>query len=310
MHVATFIAPMRSSPNYRAGVTLNDALLRKGADALARLGATVMAEDCLEPGTACDLGFTGVDAQSARDALEPLAHADHIDVIIQPTAHRRKKLLIADMDSTMITIECIDELADFVGKKTEVAKITEAAMRGELDFEKALDARVALLKGLPVSTLQTCYDARVKFTAGAEKLVKTMRAHGAHTVLVSGGFTFFTSRVAHHLGFHTDIANTLKIDHHADGHETLSGLVGRPIINGEAKRLTLLEQASDKEFTLNDCLAVGDGANDIPMIQTAGLGVAFHAKPKARDAADACIKFGDLSALLFAQGYARDTWTS
>jgi phosphoserine phosphatase len=308
MHVATFIAPMRSSPNFRAGVTLNDTLLRKGAGALAALGATVMGEDCLEPGTACDISFTGIDAQAAREVLEPLAHPAHIDVIVQPVGHRRKKLLIADMDSTMITIECIDELADFVGKKTEVAKVTEAAMRGELDFEKALDARVALLKGLPVTALQKCYDERVKFTAGAERLVKTMRLHGAHTVLVSGGFTFFTSRVAHHLGFHADISNTLKIEHGADGHDILSGHVGRPVINGETKRLTLLEQASDKEFTLNDCLAVGDGANDIPMIQTAGLGVAFHAKPKARAAADACIKFGDLSALLFAQGYARDSW--
>jgi phosphoserine phosphatase len=308
MHVATFIAPMRSSANYRSGVTLNDALLRKCADVLSRLGATVLEENCLEPGTACDLSFTGLDQTAARELLEPLVHAEHIDVIVQPIEHRRKKLLIADMDSTMITIECIDELADFVGKKTEVAKITDAAMRGELDFEKALDARVALLKGLPVNTLQKCYDERVKFTAGAERLVKTMRAHGAHTVLVSGGFTFFTSRVAAHLGFHTDTSNTLKIEHGLNGHDSLSGLVGRPIINGELKRLTLLEQASDKEITLNDCLAVGDGANDIPMIQTAGMGVAFHAKPKCRDAADACIKFGDLSALLFAQGYAHDSW--
>ncbi len=309
MHVATFIAPTRSpggtSPN---GVTLQDALLRKATDALRTLGATVMGETWLEPVTAVDISFTGIDVLAARDVLEPLAHRDHVDVIVQATAHRQKKLLIADMDSTMITIECIDELADFVGKREEVSRVTDAAMRGELDFEKALDARVALLKGLPVTTLQKCFDERVKYTAGAASLVQTMRKKGAHTVLVSGGFTFFTNRVAHDLGFHIDISNTLKTSHDVNGHDHLLGTVSRPIINGELKRMTLLEQASEKEVTLNDCLAVGDGANDIPMIQTAGLGVAFHAKPKAQDAADASIRFGDLSALLYAQGYSRKEW--
>jgi phosphoserine phosphatase len=305
MHVATLIAPVKSSPT----VLLHDALLRQCADVLKGLGASIMGETWLEPVTAVDLHFTGIDVQAAREALEPLLHKAHVDVIVQPVLHRQKKLLIADMDSTMITVECIDELADFVGKKAEVARITDAAMRGELDFEKALDARVALLKGLPVATLQTCYDERVKYTPGAEALVKTMRHKGAHTVLVSGGFTFFTHHVRSHLGFHVDISNTLKTSHDANGHDHLLGEVSRPIINGEMKRLTLLEQASDREITLNDCLAVGDGANDIPMIQTAGLGVAFHAKPKAQAAADGSIRFGDLSALLYAQGYPRAEWT-
>lgn len=306
MHVATFIAPTKSSTS----VTLQDAMLRKCGDALRGLGATVMGEAWLETVTAVDISFTGVDVLAARDTLEPIAHQAHVDVIVQPTAHRQKKLLIADMDSTMITIECIDELADFVGKKEEVSRVTDAAMRGELDFEKALDARVALLKGLPVTALQKCFDERVKYTAGAAALVKTMRKHGAHTVLVSGGFTFFTNRVAHDLGFHIDISNTLKTSHDVNGHDHLLGTVSRPVVNGEVKRMTLLEQASDKEITLNDCLAVGDGANDIPMIQTAGLGVAFHAKPKTQAAADACIRFGDLSALLYAQGYARSDWAT
>jgi phosphoserine phosphatase len=304
MLVATLVAPPRSAPNFRASSIVTQALLNACTRALIKLGATKLGENMLEPGTACDLFFAGIDVATARSALEPFAHHEHIDVIVQPTEHRLKKMLIADMDSTMITIECIDELADFVGKKAEVSKVTEAAMRGELDFEKALDARVSLLKGLPVATLQKCYDERVKFTGGGELLVKTMRQYGAQTVLVSGGFTFFTGRVAKQLGFHLDISNTLKI---ANG-DVLSGLVGRPVIGAETKRTTLLEQASIKEITLNDCLAVGDGANDIPMIQTAGLGVAFHAKPKTRDAADASIIFGDLSALLYAQGIARDKW--
>jgi phosphoserine phosphatase len=297
MLVATLICPSQSALN------LTDALLRTCSAALKKQGASVLGENIIEPGSVCDLFLTGLDATTVRKALEPLAHAAHIDVIVQPTATRAQKMLIADMDSTMIQIECIDELADFVGKKTHVAAITEAAMRGELDFETALDARVGLLKGLPLTTLQRCYDERVKYTAGAEVLVKTMRAHGAHTVLVSGGFTFFTNRVAAHLGFALDLANTLETEG-----TTLSGAVSRPIIGAETKRQTLLEQSSIHEIALSNCLAVGDGANDIPMIETAGLGVAFHAKPKARAAADACIMFGDLSTLLFAQGYARDQW--
>ncbi len=310
MLVATLVAPSRSAfnldsaPNFEAASILTQALLDECTWSLAKLGATQLGENMLEPGTACDLFLAGIDVAGARAALEPIAHGAHVDVIVQPTAHRVKKMLIADMDSTMITIECIDELADFVGKKEQVSKVTEAAMRGELDFEKALDARVALLKGLPVATLQKCYETRVKFTGGAELLVKTMRHYGAQTILVSGGFTFFTSRVAQHLGFHLDIANTLKI---ADG-DVLSGHVGRPVIGAETKRATLLEYASLNEISLNECLAVGDGANDIPMIQTAGLGVAFHAKPKTRDAADVSIVFGDLSALLYAQGLTRDQW--
>ncbi len=301
MHVATFIASVKSS----AAVTLQDGLLRKAADALRHAGGTVLGENWLDTASAVDVHFTGVDTITARELLEPLAHKAHLDVIVQVDAHRRKKLLIADMDSTMITVECIDELADFVGKKPEVARITEAAMRGELDFEKALDARVALLKGLPLATLEKCYAERVRYTAGARDLVQTMRKHGAHTVLVSGGFTFFTNHVKNHLGFHIDISNTLKTEG-----DHLLGTVSRPIVNGEVKRTVLLEQASDREITLNDCLAVGDGANDIPMIQTAGFGIAFHAKPKAVAAADGCIRYGDLSALLFAQGYARADWAA
>lgn len=254
----------------------------------------------LDEGKAADLPFTG-DARAARSALEGLVAGT--DVVVQPLEGREKKLLISDMDSTMITIECIDELADYAGIKAEISEVTERAMRGELDFEAALDARVALLKGLPVATLDTCYRERVKLMPGATTLVRTMRARGAMTVLVSGGFTHFADRVAAEIGFERAVSNTLGI-----GVDALDGTVARPVIGAEAKRATLAEERERLGLSVAETLAVGDGANDIPMIEAAGLGVAYHAKQKAADAADARIVHGDLTALLYAQGIRRAEW--
>jgi phosphoserine phosphatase len=206
------------------------------------------------------------------------------------------------MDSTMITVECIDELADYAGIKPQIADITERAMRGELDFAGALHERVALLKGLADEAIDQCRSERVKIMPGAKALVRTMKARGAATLLVSGGFTRFTGPVAEEIGFDSAVANVLEI---ADG--ALVGTVTVPIVDASRKRAELeaaIEGGIDRALTL----AVGDGANDIPMIQGAGLGVAYHAKPKTREAAAAEIVHGDLSVLLYAQGIASAEW--
>ena len=256
----------------------------------------------IEPGIAADLPFSG-DPTSARAALEGLL--PKTDVIVQPEAGRAKRLLVADMDSTMITIECIDELADYAGIKPQIAEITERAMRGELDFEGALDARVALLKGLDAGVIDRCHAERVRIMPGAKALVRTMRAHGARCVLVSGGFTVFADRVAQEIGFDRAVSNRLEI---ADG--ALLGTVTRPIVGAAAKRETLVAEAAELGIGHQDVLAVGDGANDIPMIELAGLGVAYHAKPKTAAAAGARIDHNDLTALLYAQGYPRGDWAA
>src|SRR5436190_4511317 len=224
-----------------------------------------------------------------------------IDIVVQPVAFRRKKLFLADMDSTMIGQECVDELADYAGVKARVAGITERAMRGEIEFEPALRERVALLKDLPVSVIDEVLKKRIRPTPGGRALVATMRAHGAYTCLISGGFTLFTSAVAAMLGFQEHRANELVV---RDG--TLTGEVKEPILGRAAKLATLLELRESFDLDDIDTLAVGDGANDLDMIQAAGLGVAYHAKPAVAAAAAARIDYGDLTALLYAQGYRRD----
>lgn len=266
-------------------------------EALAQVGGQVSGIDALDPPYAIDLHIGGCTQAAGRAALEILP----FDVVVQPVGMpRRKRLLVADMDSTMIQCECIDELADYAGIKAEIAAITERAMQGELDFAAALDARVALLRGLDASVIERCLEERVRPTPGARTLVMTMRRHGARAVLISGGFTRFTGPVAAMLGFDHHVSNVLEV---ADGR--LTGTVARPIVDSGVKRTTLIEEAGGDMAT---ALAAGDGANDIPMLEAAGLGIAYHAKPKAAAAADAAVRFGDLTTLLWAQGYRRSDW--
>jgi len=257
----------------------------------------------LSEGEACDIGFIA-DTQSAfvqaaemvRQALAEFP----IDIVLQPTNNRRKKLLVADMDSTLIGQECIDELADYAGLKPKVAAITERAMRGEIEFDPALRERVALLKGLDEDVLQRVFDERITLTPGARTLARTMSANGAKTVIVSGGFTFFTQRVAEAAGFHDNSANVLETSN-----GKLSGTVKEPILGQQAKLDALRAYREKLSLGHAETLAVGDGANDLAMITEAGLGVAFHAKPIVAEKAKASIAHGDLTALLFAQGYSR-----
>src|ERR1700753_1871837 len=224
-----------------------------------------------------------------------------IDIVVQPIVARRKKLFLADMDSTMIGQECIDELADFVGLKDHVAAITERAMRGEIEFEPALRERVALLRDLPVSVVDEVLAKRITPTPGGRELVMTMRAHGAYTCLISGGFTLFTNAVAARIGFQENRANELVV---RDG--KLTGEVAEPIVGRAAKLATLVELRESFDLDNLDTLVVGDGANDLGMIEAAGLGVAYHAKPAGAAAAHVRIDHGDLTALLYMQGYRRE----
>ncbi|WP_213769675.1 phosphoserine phosphatase SerB [Bradyrhizobium sp. dw_78] len=251
---------------------------------------------------AVDIPFTGSEDIAAITARLREARGDlPIDVVVQPQLDRRKKLFLADMDSTMISQECVDELADFAGLKAHVAGITERAMRGEIAFEPALRERVALLKGLPVGVIDEVLKTRITPTPGGRELVATMRAHGAYTCLISGGFTLFTNAVATMIGFHESRANELKVE---DG--KLSGEVAEPILGRAAKLAALIELRESFDLDNLDTLVVGDGANDLGMIGAAGLGIAYHAKPAVAAAAHVRIDHGDLTALLYLQGYRRD----
>ncbi len=251
---------------------------------------------------AADIPFTGSDDIGAIVTRLREARGDlPIDIVVQPQALRRKNLFLADMDSTMIGQECIDELADYAGLKAHIAGITERAMRGEIEFEPALRERVALLKGLPVSVIDEVLKKRITPTPGGRELVATMRAHGAWTCLISGGFTVFTSAVAAMIGFQENRANELRV---SDG--KLTGEVAEPILGRAAKLATLTELREAFDLDDIDTLVVGDGANDLGMIQHAGLGIAYHAKPAVAAVAAARIDHGDLTALLYAQGYRRD----
>ena len=228
-----------------------------------------------------------------------------VDLVVQPSGGRRKKMLLADMDSTMIQQECIDELADEAGVGERVAAITAAAMNGELDFDGALRERVGLLKGLPESVIDDVLDKRITLMPGGPVLLATMKAHGAYAALVSGGFTAFTAAIAGTLGFDENRANTLI----ADG-GVLTGEVGLPILGKQAKVDALEEITARLGISEADVLAVGDGANDLGMLTRAGMGVALHAKPSVAAECDVRIYHGDLTALLFIQGYARDVFSN
>jgi phosphoserine phosphatase len=252
----------------------------------------------LDPNCAAEfeVGSLPGNLPQIRDSLD----AEGVDLVAQPSAGRRKRLLLADMDSTMIRQECIDELAAAAGIGAQVATITARAMNGELDFEAALTERVALLRGLPETTIAEVLATRITMMPGGATLVATMRAHGAHAALVSGGFTAFTEAVAARLGFHEHRANTLLVEG-----GTLTGTVAHPILGREAKVAALEDLTTRLGLTDADVLAIGDGANDLGMLQRAGLGVAVHAKPVVQAQAAHAINHGDLTALLYAQGYAK-----
>lgn len=255
------------------------------------------------PGVA-DLVVEAPALAPVRQAVHQALVAEAADYCVQPDAQRRKRLLVADMDSTIIGCECLDELADFAGVKDAVSAITERAMRGEIGFEGALRERVAMLKGLPLGALQQCYEARVALNPGARTLVTTMAAHGARCILVSGGFEYFTRRVARAAGFHADRANRL-----IEADNRLTGEVGDPILGREAKLAALKAEAAALGLDLAETLAIGDGANDLDMIGAAGLGVAYRAKPVVATQADARVDHTDLTSLLYFQGYHREQFS-
>lgn len=290
MFIATLIAAGK----------LTGGVISEAEDRLDQAGCLPAGHIWLDEGDAADIDF-GLNPDAARAALEGCF--PETDIVVQRAEGRQKRLLVADMDSTMITVECIDELADYAGIKPQIAAVTEAAMRGELDFEAALDARVALLKGLDEGVIARCLAERVVVMPGAIPLIRTMRARGATTILVSGGFTRFAEPVAAMIGFDRAIANRLDI---AGG--MLAGTVAKPIVGSDTKLQTLLNAVAEFDLPLAATLAVGDGANDLAMITQAGLGVAYHAKPIVAAAAAARIDHGDLSALLYAQGIARRDW--
>ena len=289
-HVATLIADPAQPMAEDTG--------RQAARNLPAAGAPAW----LNPGLALDIPFIppgGNDNRVTADTLHGALGSAPIDVVVQQAAGRRKRLLLADMDSTMIGQECLDELADYVGQKARVAAITERAMRGEIAFEPALEERVALLAGLSAGVVGEVIAKRITVTPGARALVATMRAHGAHTCLVSGGFTLFTEPIAALIGFAENRGNRLEIDR--DGRFT--GRVAPPILGRDAKLATLVELRTRLALAREETLVVGDGANDLLMISSAGLGIAYHAKPVVAAAAAARIDHCDLTALLYAQGY-------
>jgi len=277
---------------------LTNDMVAMAVGALEEAGAECQAPDWLSENHACDILFDGfgppVGEASVRQYLQDMP----LDLISQKTAWRRKRLLLSDMDSTIIEQECIDEVADYAGFRNEVSEITEAAMRGELDFSESLIRRAAMLKDLDVEVLQKAYRDRISLTPGARTLVQTMRKNGAYTELVSGGFTWFTDHVAKETGFHADQANNLEI---IAGR--LTGQVIPPILDKMAKRLALKQCLADHGLKPEESMAIGDGANDIPMLQEAGLGIAFHAKPLVAASAAARLDHADLTGALYAQGY-------
>ena len=279
---------------------LSDEVVGAAAAELERLAQAVGEPSWLAPGVACDLPFSGNDRRRAEDGVRDALAGVAVDLAVQPAAGRRKRLLVADMESTVIVNEMLDELGDFAGKRPEIEDVTAAAMRGELDFAGAVRRRVALLEGLGTEVLEQARE-RIEAEPGAAALVATMKASGAFCALVSGGFAFFTEWVAQQLGFDAWRANRLEF---SDG--VLTGRVIEPILGRDAKAEALADYCRELGMTLDDAVAVGDGANDLGMLSAAGVGVAFHAKPAVAGEARCRIDHGDLRTLLYFQGYKAD----
>ena len=293
-----FVATLVANPS---NPVLTPAIAEKAAEAVKASGLYWLAD-----GVACDIALRdGGDPEADREKIAAAIAGAPIDLAVQAAETRRKKLLIADMDSTMIGQECIDELAAEVGLKDKVAAITARAMNGEIAFEPALRERVALLRGLPVAVIDEVIEKRITLTPGGRALIATMKAKGYHTALVSGGFTVFTSRIAATLGFDENRANIL-LD--ADG--KLTGEVAEPILGKQAKVDALTEIAARLGISPEEAMAVGDGANDLGMLHRSGAGVALHAKPAVAAEAKIRIDHGDLTALLYLQGYRKSDFVA
>ncbi len=290
MVVATLIAAGR----------LDASIVDRARAAVSASGGAPGAFRWIEEGCAGDLSFDG-DQRTARLALE--SALDGVDVAVINPARRDCRLLVADMDSTMITVECIDELADYAGIKPQIAKVTERAMRGEIDFGQALAERVACLAGLDVAAIDRCLEERVRPTDGAKTLLATLAQSGAASVLVSGGFTRFAEPVSAQIGFDRAVANRLEVSG-----SVLTGRVQPPIIDAAAKRGTLLASLTRLALSQDQCVAIGDGANDVPMLQEAGIGIAYHGHAAACDAADVAIRHHDLHAVLWVLGINSERW--
>jgi phosphoserine phosphatase len=291
-----FVVTLIAAP----GQTLRAELVAATSTALAEAGAEVGASEWLDPGSACDLPFAGLAPERAEALVRERTGGAALDIAVQPAEGRRKALLVADLESTIIGQEMLDELAEAVGLRAQVAGITARAMAGELDFAAALIARVGLLKDLPAGALDEA-GRRMTLNPGARTLIQTLRAAGVTTALVTGGFTCFAEPIAAACGFDTVVANHLLVE---DGR--LTGRVAEPLVDRDAKRATLERLAAERGLTVDAACAVGDGANDAAMLAAAGLGVAYHGKPAARIAARVSIDHGDLTALLYLQGYRRE----
>jgi phosphoserine phosphatase len=289
MGIATLIAAGR----------LDDRLVDRALGLLRELDPKAAFLHWIDECDAADLRFAG----KGRDARWALDGLEGVDIVVQPEEPRWKRLLVADMDSTIIGQECIDELADYAGLKPQVAKITERAMRGELDFVAALKERVALLEGLDEEVIGRCLAERIRLNPGAQALVRTMRAHGAETILVSGGFTAFVAPIAGQVGFDRFEANVLGVN---DGR--LTGRTEGQVIDATVKRAILVDARARLGLGAEDVMAIGDGANDRLMVEEAGLGVAYRAKPALAEVADAELKYHGLDALLWVQGVSRRDW--
>ena len=272
--------------------------------ALEDLGAEASPADWLGESEAADIEFDGPKPKDAQAAVIEALSGTPIDVIAQSTLRRKKKLIIADMDSTIVNGETLDDLAEYAGLKDQIAALTARAMNGEMGFTEALQTRVAMLKGLNETFLEETMN-RVNLNPGAKELIGTMRGNGAFTALISGGFSFFTDKVREQVGFHMSLGNKLEI---VDGE--LTGQVIPPIVTKDTKLEMLVDMAAQQELGMTDTFAIGDGANDVPMLKAAGMGVAYHGHPVARENAMGCLNHGDLSGALFIQGYRKDEFAT